>query len=156
MKKYNLRQIFEQIINVSESIETFSVEELWQWTKFGGVNEHLNSSLIIHKPSGVPIEGRMELFDNQNIEGNYLLFDFIEHLPEFDIEQYESFEKLMKAIISPSGILNPFTTLQIPIINGVAKDILFALKYKDEVSFENKLEKETIEKIKNEIIKICI
>ncbi|MDR1147958.1 MAG: hypothetical protein LBK66_04940, partial [Spirochaetaceae bacterium] len=152
MEEYNLRKIFEQIINISQNIEPFTVEELWKWTKFINTNEYLNNSLVIHKHSGVPIEGRKEKLNLQNIKGKYLLFDFIGHLPEMEIKQYNNFEELIESIISVNGILNPFTTLQIPIINGEAKNILFVLKYKTEISFENKLEKETMEEIKNEII----
>jgi hypothetical protein len=155
LEEYNLRQIFEQIINISQNIESFTIEELWKWTKFDNVNEHLNNSLVIHESSGVPIEGRKEKLNIQTIKGKYLLFDFVGHLPETDIKQYNDFEGLIEKIISASGILNSFTTLQIPIVNGEAKNILFVLKYKDETSFENKMEKGTMEKIKNKIIKIC-
>jgi hypothetical protein len=158
MKEYNLRKIFEQIVNISKDIAPFTVERLWEWTKFDGINKHLNNSLIIHKYSGVPIGGRKELLNNQNIKGKYLLFEFIGHLPEFDIKQYNKFEEIIETIISSQGILNPFTTLEIPIINGEAKDILFALKYQEkyeEEYFKNELEKETIEKIKTEIVEKC-
>ena len=155
LEEYSLRQIFRQIVNICEKIETFSVEELWKWTKFDGINEYLNNSLVIHEYSGVPIKGRIELLDNQSIKGNYLLFDFVGHLPEYDIRLYSNFDELIETIISDGGILNQFTTIQIPIINGIAKNILFVSKYKNETSFENELEKETIEKLKNEIIKIC-
>jgi hypothetical protein len=103
----------------------------------------------------VIIDGRKKPLNNEIIKGNFLLFDFIGHIPEYSIKQYNNFEELIEIIISKSGILNQFTTLQIPIINGKARNILFALKYKDETSFENKLEYETIEKLRNEIIKIC-
>jgi hypothetical protein len=156
MEKYNLREIFEQIINISQNIETFTVKELWKWTKFDGINEYLNKTLNIHKYSDVAIGGREELLDNHAIAGNYLLFDYIGHVPEFAIRQYNNFEDLIENIIGKNGILNPFTSLQVPIINGECKNILFTLKYKNEKSFENKLEKETIEIIKSEIIKICI
>jgi hypothetical protein len=155
MKKYDLRQIFEQIINISQNIETFAVEELWEWTKFDGTNEYLNETLNIHEYSGVPIGCRDSLLNNQLIEGDYLLFDYIGHLPEFAIRQFKDFEIMIKKIIGGGGILNSFTTLQIPIINGQCRDISFALKYKNEKTFENKLEKITIERIKHEIIKIC-
>lgn len=164
MEEYDLRHIFEQIINIFFSFndalpqkaeETYTVEYLWKWTKFDSVNEHLNNSLGIHKYSGVPVTGRKELLNDEKVKGGFLSFDYIGHLPEYDIKQYNSFEELINAVISGAGILNPFVTLQIPIIHGIAKDILFVLKYKDEASFENKLEKETIEKITDEIIKIC-
>jgi hypothetical protein len=154
LEEYNLRQIFEQIISVSKDIVTFTVEELWEWVKFDDTNKYLNDSLSIHKYSGVPIEGRKELLNNQNVEGNYLLFELIEHLPEFDIKKYNNLEEIIETIISPKGILNPFTTLEIPIINGEAKDILFALKYQEKY-FKNELEKGVIEKIKSEIVKKC-
>jgi hypothetical protein len=156
VEKYYLRQLFEQIINVSQNIETFTVEELWKWIKFDGINEYLNKTLNIHKNSGVAIEGREEPLNNQFIVGNYLLFDYIGHLPEFAIKQYNNFEDLIENIIGENGILNSFTTLQIPIINGNCKDILFVLKNKDETSFENKLEDKTTEKMKYEIIKACM
>ena len=155
MEEYNLKQIFEQIINISKDIEEFTIAELWKWTKFDGINKHLNISLVIHEHSGVPIEGRREIFDDQNIKGQYLLFDFIGHLPEFDIKQYNNFEELIKTIVSDNGILNQFTSLQIPIINGRAKNMLFVLKYKNKTSFENNIENEMMEKIRNEIINIC-
>jgi hypothetical protein len=50
--------------------------------------------------------------------------------------------------------LNSFTTLEIPIINGEAKDILFALKYQEKFS-KNELGKGVIEKIKSKIVKKC-
>jgi len=157
MKKYNLRELFEEIINISQDVETFTVEELWEWTKFDGINEHLNKTLNIHEYSGVPINGREELLNNtQTIVGNYLLFDDIGHLPELAIREYNSFEDLLGKIIGKSGIMNSFTTLQVPILKGKCKDILFALKYKNETSFENKLENKIIEKINSEIIKICV
>jgi hypothetical protein len=115
----------------------------------------LNNSLGIHEYSGVPTTGRKELLNDEKIKGRFLSFDCIGHLPEYDIKHYNGFEELIETIISGSGILNPFVTLQIPIINGIAKDMLFVLKYKNETSFANKLEKETIEKIRDEIIKIC-
>ena len=115
----------------------------------------MNNSLVIHEYSGVPIKGRMELLDNQNIKGNYLLFDFAAHLPEYNIKLYNNFDELIETIISDDGILNQFTTIQIPIINGIAKNILFVLKHKNGTSFDNELKKETREKIRNEIIKIC-
>ena len=156
MEEYNLKQIFEQIIIISEKIEKFSIDELWEWTKFDGVNEHLNESLILHKYSNSPIKGRTELLpNNQNIKGNYLSFEFVPHSPEYEIRQYNNFDELMEYINSRAGILNNFVKLQIPIINGVAKDILFALEYKDETTFEDKLDKETKEKIKRKIISIC-
>jgi hypothetical protein len=155
MKKYDLRRLFEQIINISHSIEIFTVEDLWKWTKFDGTNEYLNKTLNMHKNSGVVIGGREERLNNQIIAGNYLLFDYIEHLPEFTIRQYNNFEDLVEEIIGKGGILNPFTSLQIPIINGQCKDVLFALKYKNEISFENKLENRIIENIKYAIIKKC-
>jgi hypothetical protein len=155
LKEYNLRKIFEQIIDMSLNIEPFTIEELWKWTKFDNANEYLNNSLVIHEYSGVPIEGRKEKLSSQNIKGEYLLFDFIGHLPEMAIRQYNNFEEMIDSIISDSGILNPFTTLQIPIINGEAKNILFALNYKTETSFKTELRKEIMRKIKNEIIKIC-
>jgi hypothetical protein len=155
LEEYNLKKIFEQIINISQNIETFTIEELWKWTKFDNINEHLNDSLVIHEHSGVPIEYRKEKLNSQNIKGKYLLFDFIGHLPEIDIRQYNDFEELIDAIISPKGILNLFTTLQIPIIDGEAKNILSTLKYKTEISFGNEMGQETMKKIKDEIIKIC-
>jgi hypothetical protein len=155
VEEYNLRQIFEQILSISKDIEEFTMEELWKWAKFYGTNKHLNNLFVMHEQSGVPIEGRKEIFNEQSIKGQYLLFDFIGHLPEFDIKQYNSFEELIETIVSINGILNRFTTLQIPIINGEAKDILFVLKYKNKTSFENNIEEEAIEKIRNEIIKIC-
>jgi hypothetical protein len=156
MEKHSLREIFEQIINISQNIETFTVQELWKWTKFDGVNEYLNKTLNIHEYSDVAIDGRKELLENHTIAGNYLLFDYIGHLPEFAIRQYNNFEDLIENIIGGNGILNPFTSLQIPIVNGKCKNILFTLKYKNEQSFENKLRNKTIEIIKSEIIKICI
>jgi hypothetical protein len=154
LEEYKLRQIFEQIINISKDIAAFTVEELWEWTKFDGINKHLNNSLSIHKYSGVPIEGRKEPLNNQNIKGDYLIFDLIGHLPEFDIKQYNNFEDIIETIVSHNGILNSFTTLEIPIINGKAKDILFALKYQEKC-FKNELKKEALEKIRNEMMKIC-
>jgi hypothetical protein len=156
MEKYNLRQLFEQIIDISQKIETFTVEELWKWTKFDGINIYLNKTLKLHKYSGTAIDGRKESLNNQIITGDYLLFDYIEHLPEFTIRQYNNFEDLIENIIGERGILNQFTTLQIPIIKGKCKDILFTLKYKNETSFGNKLETKIIKKIRSEIIKICI
>jgi hypothetical protein len=141
MEQYNLKQLFEQIIIISRDIETFTVEESWKWTKFDGTNEYLNKTLNIHKASGVAIGDRVEPLNNQFVTGDYLLFDYIGHLPEFAIRQYNNFEELIENIIGENGILNTFTTLQIPIINGKCKDILFTLKYKNETLFENKLEK---------------
>ena len=155
MGEYYLRELFKEIINISKDIETFTVEELWKWTKFDRRNECLNNSLGIHKYSGVPVEGRKELLKDQRINGNYLLFDFIGHLPEFDIKQYNNFEELIENIIGENGILNPFTTIQIPIINGRCKNILSVLKYKDETSFRNVYENKIIEKMKNEIRETC-
>jgi hypothetical protein len=113
LEEYNLGKIFGEIINISKDIEDFTISELWKWTKFDGINKYLNNSLVIHEHSGVPIEGRKELYNNQNIKGQYLLFDFIGHLPEFDIKQHNNFDELIKAIISDNGILNQFTVLQI-------------------------------------------
>jgi hypothetical protein len=155
LEEYNIRQIFEQIINISQNIEPFTVEELWEWTKFDNINEYLNNSLVVHEYSGVPIEGRKEKINFQKIKGKYLVFDYIGHLPEMDIKLYDDFGELIKSIISVSGILNPFTTLQVPIINGEAKNILFTLKYKTKTSFENRLGKDTMEEIKNKVVKIC-
>jgi hypothetical protein len=142
MEEYNLKQLLEQIVNLSENVETFTVKELWEWTLFDGENIYLNDSLKIHKYSGAVIEGRKsELSNNQIIKGNYLLFDYVGHIPGFSIKQYESLDNMIDAIISPAGILNSFTTLQIPIINGNGKDISFILNYKDK-AFGNKLAKE--------------
>ena len=156
MKEYNLKHVFEQIVKISRRTESFSIEHLWKWTKFNGINEHLNKLLVLHEYSGVPIKGRNEFLDNQNVKGNFLLFDFIGHLPEYNIKQYDNFKELVEVIISNSGILNGFTNLQIPIINGIAKDILFALEYKDKTSFKTKLDNETMEKIKQKIVTICL
>ena len=38
LEEYSLRQIFRQIVNICGKIETFSVEGLWEWTKFDGIN----------------------------------------------------------------------------------------------------------------------
>jgi hypothetical protein len=153
--EYNLKTLFEQIISISKNTEEFTVEELWKWTKFDGSNEFLNKTLKIHEYSCVPIVGRNEILNDQIILGDYLLFNYIGHLPQFSIKQYRDFENLLEAIISQGGILNNFTTLQIPIIKGKAKNILFALEYKNEISFENILDDKTIEKIRRKIIKIC-
>jgi hypothetical protein len=153
--EYNLRKLFEQIKSISKNREEFTVEELWKWTKFDGSNEYLNEKLKIHEYSGVPIIGRNEILNDQIILGDYLLFDYIGHLPQFSIKQYRDFENLLEAIISQDGILNNFTTLQMPIIKGKAKNILFSLEYKNKISFENILDDETIEKIRGKIIKIC-
>ena len=155
MGEYYLRELFEEIVNISRDIETFTVEELWKWTKFDSINKCLNNSLGIHKYSGVPVEGRKELLKDQRIKGDYLLFDFIGHLPEFDLKQYNNFECLIENIIGENGILNSFTTIQIPIINGKCKNILSVLKYKDETSFRSEYENKIIEKINNEIREIC-
>jgi hypothetical protein len=155
VSKYNLKHLFEQVVNVSQNIEVFTVNELWKWTKFCGSNEYLNKTLNIHEESGVPIAGRKEILSEQIIVGDYLLFDYIEHLPQFSLKQCDNFDELIETIISESGILNTFTTLQMPIINGKAKNILFTLEYKNDKLSENKLEKETLEKIKDEIIRIC-
>jgi hypothetical protein len=155
LKEYYLRQLFEQVIKVSKEIETFTVKELWEWTKFDNINSHLNNSLVLHEFSGAPVKNRKEALADQSIKGDFLLFEFVEHLPEYSIRQCADFEELIDTVFSHGGILNPFTTLQIPIIKGVAKDILFILKYTDKTTFGQEFEKETIENIKNETIKIC-
>jgi hypothetical protein len=47
--KYNLKKIFEQITNISQNIEKFTINELWKWTKFDGSNELLDLS---NSPAG--------------------------------------------------------------------------------------------------------
>lgn len=52
------------------------------------------------------------------VVGSYLLFDYIEHTEDMYIEQYQSLSALEKAITSSSGVINPFTTYQVAIVNG--------------------------------------
>ena len=152
-KTYNLEQIFREIIKISEKIEPFTIEKLWEWTKFGGINEHLNHSLTIHEYSGVPTEGRKTPLHGQRIAGEFLLFDYIAHSPQFSILHYNDFDELVNVIISDGGILNPFTTLQVPIIGGVAADILFSLQYKSD-SFAEELDENAAKIIKTELQKL--
>ncbi|MCL1994163.1 MAG: hypothetical protein FWG66_14560 [Spirochaetes bacterium] len=156
LEEHNLRQVFEQIAKLCEKTDPYiDVGYLWEWTKFDGTNEHHNTSLVIHEPSGVPVEGRPGLLGEQTVKGNYLLFDYIGHLPECRVAQCGDLGELIEQIMSEGGILNPFTTTQVPVINGIAKDITFVLEYKDKISFDTVLDKETTDKIRGEIVKIC-
>jgi hypothetical protein len=131
MEKYNLKSIFQQIVEVTNNIEKFTIEELWKWTVFDNENEDLNNLLQIHIPSGVATCERKNLLpESKTIMGDYLLFEYIAHQPSFSIRQFNDVGKLAQTILSDSGILNPFTTIQLPIVKGQLKNILAILKHK--------------------------
>ncbi|MDR2966733.1 MAG: hypothetical protein LBU74_02150 [Methanobacteriaceae archaeon] len=58
IKKYNLKSIFKEIIDIFKPFEYFTIDELWQWTVFDKNNKYLNKFLEIHFPSKIPVKGR--------------------------------------------------------------------------------------------------
>jgi hypothetical protein len=151
MNKYNLKLLLRKIIETASPVEKFTEEELWRNIIFDGANEYLNDSLTFHEPSRFVENGRVQLLrDSQTIEGDYLLFDFIGHVPAWYIKRMNTIESLIAAIISRSGILNGFTTLQVPVVKGEPKNILAVLKYKSE-SFNNERDWDLFEAVKENI-----
>ncbi len=133
--KYNLLSIFDKIskANLGEICTPFSSEELLEWTLFDRGNEYLNESLVMHKWSGVPIDGRSVGLDKcLEIEGDYLLLDYIGHQPSIHLRRFESTIDLANQMISSGGIFNVFTTIQIPIIMGQIPDMKALVKFKED------------------------
>ena len=145
---YNLQAIFNEIINTATQYEEFTIKELWEWTIFDDKNINLNDSLEFHKYSRDPIkERRQELSSTQEIYGDFLLFDYIPHVPLLKIINLDSLQSMKNEILSERGILNGFSGMQIPIVKGKAIDINSILEYKTE-SFN-----EFIDQFKNDLLK---
>jgi hypothetical protein len=67
------------------------------------------------RPREQPLTGEEE------IRGDYFLFDYGSHDNSLFLREYESLRTLELAIIGPAGITNDFTTLMIAIVNGQLK-----------------------------------
>lgn len=143
--KYNLISIFENIATatINEEDCDFSIKELWEWTVFDNVNCYLNKSLEIHLPSGIAVkERKIKLEKIIEIEGDYLLFDFIGHCPSYKLIRLEKIQDLANLMLSHSGIFNSFTTIQIPIIKG---GIYYSKELRKMNFYPNKSERELID-----------
>ncbi len=134
MSRYQLSKILDQIVEISSRQgDHLSTIDLWSWTMFDKENQHLNKTMNIH-PSNVPVTPRTELLDNQTeVRGDYLLFDTCPHIPLYQMRQFEDLNTLKAEILSSGGILNSFTGIQIPVIQGIAIDIPHVLKYKNDI-----------------------
>ena len=118
--KHNLTTIFIEITAVTSIEEySFTANELWEWMVFEGADSYLNNSLEIHLPSGIPIKERnCDLDKSTEFEGEFLLFNFIEHCPSYRLIKLEKAQDIANLMLSASGIFNSFTTVQIPIVKG--------------------------------------
>lgn len=107
----------------TNGLADYSLDDLYQELIFKGGNEQLNESFsMCHYPSKSHIVPRtIPLTGNENIEGKYLLFSDIGHLPEILLITFDSLTDLEQVIIGGGGILNPFTSIQIAILNGSVK-----------------------------------
>ncbi|MCP3926945.1 MAG: hypothetical protein GY714_30675 [Desulfobacterales bacterium] len=131
--KYNLLSIFKDIAQIDlGELSPFGVDELWEWTLFNRKSSYLNETLNIHEWSGVPVEGRSTPLDqNMEIEGDYLLLDYIGHQPSINLRHLDTLMELAIEMLAPGGIFNVFTTIQIPVIKGRIPDMRALIMYKE-------------------------
>ena len=121
MNKHCLITILKALSTIEIDIHhgNFTPKELWEWLLFDKENSYLNNTLKIHQPSGIPIEGRNTLIsDKLTIQGQFLLLTFIGHSPSYSLHKLNTQQELAIKMLSRNGILNMFTTIQIPIIKG--------------------------------------
>jgi hypothetical protein len=97
---------------------------------FKNKNEIYNTSFQFHESSGVYLTPRKILLNGTEvIEGQYLLFEYIAHIPQMILYAFETEEEIIENILSDRGILNDYTTIQVPIIRTKAR--LFSIDYEN-------------------------
>lgn len=120
---YSLDQLLQQItLGATQLYHQDAWDEtdaLFEQLCFCPVNDHLNDYSTYHAPSHSFTSPRNHILTGQElITGDFLLLDYCGHLPEFRLSALASLAQLEQQILSSSGIFNPFTTMQIPLIAG--------------------------------------
>jgi hypothetical protein len=106
------------------------IEDLYADLVFKNKNEIYNTSFQFHESSGVYLTPRKILLNGtEEIEGQYLLFEYIAHIPQMILYDFETEEEIIENILSDRGILNDYTTIQVPIIRTKAR--LFSVDYEN-------------------------
>lgn len=122
----SLKNLCEEIMKGVSLLydETFvqDIEDFYADLVFKNKNEIYNTSFQFHEPSGVYLTPRKKLLNGtENIEGRYFLFEYTEHIPQMVLYSFETEEEIIENMLSESGILNDYTTIQVPIIGTKAR-----------------------------------
>lgn len=87
----------------------------------GPSNEHLANPLnkdpnvYYFRPRPVPLTG------DEEISGEYLMFDYCSHYESMKLREFESLSELEKIILDGAGITNNFTSDMVAIVHGTVK-----------------------------------
>lgn len=107
------------------NLEKIKEFEQWQINQMltevdfiGHANKHLVNPLNRSKESNGFKEREFPLTGEEVVRGDYLLYDLVGHHGVALILQFDSLKELIRFVLNGGGYTNPFTTYQIPIING--------------------------------------
>jgi len=127
-----LQDLAKQITQYAESEKVFGLTYLDVLLNINS-NDKDNYN-VSHKGSHIERNGlnlrKIPLLGSIEIIGNVLSIDYCEHDNTIKLNVHKSVVELEEFIISPCGILNVFTSLVVPIINGTARQ--FNISYVDE------------------------
>lgn len=122
---YLLKPILNQltVLTKTDEYDYLTFAELWQWVLFLNDNTELNDTMDIHGPSGFAVgERKYDFSDSLTINGDFLLFEIIDHVPSYEIKAYDSKMAILDRMIAM--FFNAFSSLNVPIIEGSALGVI--------------------------------
>lgn len=103
---------------IDEDEAWFTPDDLYKRLYIDGPdNHHLNSSLK-QSPGSYLMVREIPLSGDEEVQGEYFLFDHTGHQGDVTLMQYETLDELEASLIGDGGILNFFTTHAIVIVKG--------------------------------------